>query len=459
LAQYLDRDESFSASDDMNAPRTSATRSTSSVFSPRILTPSLTTSASGGDRFRTPSPPGFDGDQDDHDPDRPLPSVERDLSSSDDRSTSTVASPTASLDSTSTEPAEVDNAMTQEIIDMHSLRLTSPQTPQSLPHRASRTPSIHITPSAVPNGTYSSASRREDSLAADVAALSIKSHRADSLTTGLQESRSPSPSRRRRSGSGIRREPHQVESELPPEAFAHMVEVQEALASARALPKRLVAVLSSSNLYRENGSSIRKLYQQAKNLSEFELPSSRIVGLVGDSGVGKSSLINSLLDKSDLARAVSNSMTYPKYLQAKTKINRAAVAQHVHVLSPNIISTTGTILWSMLITSLSKSSKCNTRNFSELIATSIYYLKTRGVATRAMWSPTTNTNCRKSPYSPQQLSKRASGRGLVKCQEFYCRYPLNVPLQRWSSGHHNYSLKPNKGLSAELKNAVLGREN
>jgi hypothetical protein len=443
----------------MNAPQTSATESTSSVSNPGILTPSVTKSASGGERFRTPSPPGYDEDQDDHDPDRPLPSVERDLSSSENRSTSTVASPTASLDSLPTEPAEDGNAIAQEIIGMHNLRLTSPQTPQSLPHRASRTPSIHITPSAIPNGTYRSTLRREDSLAADVAALSIESPRADSLTTGLQESRSPSPSYRHRSGSVIRREPHQVESELPPKAFAHMIEVQDALASARALPKRLVAVLSSSNLYRKNGSSIRKLYQQATKLSEFELPSSRIVGLVGDSGVGKSSLINSLLDKSDLARAVSSFMTYTKYLQAKTKINRATVAQHVHVLSPNIISTIGTILSSMSITSLSKSSKRNTRIFSELIATSIYYLKIRVVATRAMWSPTTNTNCGKSPYSPQQLSKRALGRGLVKCPEFYCRYPSNMPLQRWSSGHHNYSLKPNKDLSAGLRNAVLGREN
>jgi putative ribosome biogenesis GTPase RsgA len=67
-------------------------------------------------------------------------------------------------------------------------------------------------------------------------------------------------------------------------------------------------VLSSSNPHRESGSSIERLHQQAIRLTEFELPSSRIVGLVGDSGVGKSSLINSLLDKMELARAVSDGL-------------------------------------------------------------------------------------------------------------------------------------------------------
>ncbi|KAF3031928.1 hypothetical protein E8E12_002110 [Didymella heteroderae] len=48
---------------------------------------------------------------------------------------------------------------------------------------------------------------------------------------------------------------------------------------------------------------MQKLYHEALRLAQFQLPSSRIVGLIGDSGVGKSSLINSLLDKPDLARA------------------------------------------------------------------------------------------------------------------------------------------------------------
>jgi hypothetical protein len=110
---------------------------------------------------------------------------------------------------------------------------------------------------------------------------------------------------RRDSGSGRRRERHQVEAEAPPEAVANMAEVQQALSDARTLTRGIANVLSSSSLHREDKSSIQNLYHQAIKLEHFELPSSRIVGLVGDSGVGKSSLINSLLDKRNLARAVS----------------------------------------------------------------------------------------------------------------------------------------------------------
>lgn len=85
-----------------------------------------------------------------------------------------------------------------------------------------------------------------------------------------------------------------------------MAEVQEALANARVLTGRMKTTLASSTLVRESGSSVQALHSQAVRLDEFQLPSSRIIGLVGDSGVGKSSLINSLLDKNELARAVSS---------------------------------------------------------------------------------------------------------------------------------------------------------
>jgi ABC-type glutathione transport system ATPase component len=97
---------------------------------------------------------------------------------------------------------------------------------------------------------------------------------------------------------------HQVENESPPETVPNLPEVKHALASARILISRVSAVLGSSSLHQEEGSSIQNLYVQALRLSDFQLPLSRIVGLIGDSGVGKSSLINSLLDKPNLARAV-----------------------------------------------------------------------------------------------------------------------------------------------------------
>jgi ABC-type multidrug transport system fused ATPase/permease subunit len=126
-----------------------------------------------------------------------------------------------------------------------------------------------------------------------------------SEVSGADVSRSPSPPSRRRFRSRLRKDIHQVESEEPPETCTRMTEVQEALADAKSLLSELACVLSRSVLHRDSFSSISGLYQQASTLKDFQLPSSRIVGLVGDSGVGKSSLINSLLDKIQLARTVS----------------------------------------------------------------------------------------------------------------------------------------------------------
>ena len=64
-------------------------------------------------------------------------------------------------------------------------------------------------------------------------------------------------------------------------------------------------VLSSTSLHQEAGSTVHSLQQQAVDLGRQELPSLRIVGMIGDSAVGKSSLINSLLDKPNLAKSVS----------------------------------------------------------------------------------------------------------------------------------------------------------
>jgi hypothetical protein len=270
--------------------------------------PNLSRTTSGTPRLM-PSSTSSDANQSQGnlDPDVPLPSVERDvLSTTDRRSTSVYYTPSLSSDSHLTEQAVGHDLVIEEMCNIRDLRLTSPDT-GSVPQRASRTPSIHVTPSATHNDTSQPRSNRGDSIITGVAALRLEAHRENSLSAaGLREDSSPSPSRRRRSGSGIRRERHQIEAEDPPEAFANMAEVHEALADARILTRRIATVLSSSSMHHENGSGIHNLHQQATRLENFQLPSSRIVGLVGDSGVGKSSLINSLLDKSDLARAVSD---------------------------------------------------------------------------------------------------------------------------------------------------------
>lgn len=134
------------------------------------------------------------------------------------------------------------------------------------------------------------------------------SHRKRVTTRSTAEelaTEEPSPSRRRRSSSGVNRSAHRVEDEEPPESLFYERRIQEALNNARNIIGRVARVLSGSNMHREQGSSVQTIYQQAARLSTFEPSSCRIVGLVGDSGVGKSSLINSLLDKMEFARAVS----------------------------------------------------------------------------------------------------------------------------------------------------------
>jgi ABC-type glutathione transport system ATPase component len=240
----------------------------------------------------------------------PLASVERDvhrISPHESVPSATVYTPA----STSRHESAVRNAPPQDAVlhqieGIRSLRLTSNQPPETPSlARETSTPSIHVT-SAVP--THDNCQPRSDgttSLVEGVGALRLESPNTNSpVPNGLRENRAPSPSRRGRSGSEIPVDRYQVELEDPPKALSHLPKIEDALASARTLTSRMASVLSHSSLHQENGSSIQKLHRQALELTCFQLPSSRIVGLVGDSGVGKSSLINSLLDKIDLAGEV-----------------------------------------------------------------------------------------------------------------------------------------------------------
>ncbi|CAG9972550.1 unnamed protein product [Clonostachys byssicola] len=121
----------------------------------------------------------------------------------------------------------------------------------------------------------------------------------------------PSTPRRARRRSG--RSPsasystrHNVHEEPLPEDIFHSPAFQQALRDAKSLTADLKAVMDDAPLLHDHESTISKLHEEAVKLSSFEYPTSRRIGFVGDSGVGKSSLLNSLLDYKDLARA-SNS--------------------------------------------------------------------------------------------------------------------------------------------------------
>ncbi|KAI0431968.1 hypothetical protein F5Y09DRAFT_303069 [Xylaria sp. FL1042] len=126
----------------------------------------------------------------------------------------------------------------------------------------------------------------------------------DPMSHGLA---SPSPgrpgSRSRRSSSRIILEKHDVRDEAPPNDRFSLPGLQKALGDTKKSMTELVDVLGSSAVGNEPDSIMKRLHGQAKDLSQFESPSRRIVGFVGDSGAGKSSLLNSLLDRRELARS------------------------------------------------------------------------------------------------------------------------------------------------------------
>lgn len=314
---------------------TTSIRSTSlpSDTSGASNTPRYTPSSAPSFRFSEEriSSPSFALEQD-YDPDTPLPSVERDASSPSISRESTPSSlaytPSISTRASAPRHGSEHENLNQNLQDLRlSSALPSPaaeRSPRPSYQRdtssAASAPSIHITPTPPTIEPSRSRSGRTDSLIRGVESLrvdhdhpSLQSPDADRLLgtqspaiSGNRESvsRSPSPSRRRRSGSGTERITHLVEDESPPQALFREREVQGALTNARGVMAQMAEVLSSSTLHREQGSNIDSLHKQAIRLGAFQPPSSRIVGLVGDSGVGKSSLINSLLDKEDFARAV-----------------------------------------------------------------------------------------------------------------------------------------------------------
>ncbi|KAI1815628.1 hypothetical protein GGS20DRAFT_322793 [Poronia punctata] len=112
---------------------------------------------------------------------------------------------------------------------------------------------------------------------------------------------SPSP-RSRRSSSRVSLAPHDVTDETPPNDRFDQPALQKALRDTENLMSDLAVVLRSGSIQYEPDSVMKRLSKRADELVKFQCPPTRIVGFVGDSGAGKSSLLNSLLDYRGLAR-------------------------------------------------------------------------------------------------------------------------------------------------------------
>ncbi|KAH7324284.1 hypothetical protein B0I35DRAFT_348511 [Stachybotrys elegans] len=119
---------------------------------------------------------------------------------------------------------------------------------------------------------------------------------------------SPSPRNRRRtrSNSPLPELTHDVREEKPPNDRFHDANFQRAFAEAKGVMATITSTLGSGRLHDELDSTMARLHERANQLATFECSPTRTVGFVGDSGVGKSSLLNSLLDMKGLART-SNS--------------------------------------------------------------------------------------------------------------------------------------------------------
>ncbi|KAH7161710.1 hypothetical protein EDB81DRAFT_683686 [Dactylonectria macrodidyma] len=224
------------------------------------------------------------------------------------------ASPTAESDGTSTTTSRSSRLRTP------SVSVTPPVLPSNNRFASSQIGSVDRAQSGS-HGLNSALNRMRFSSPGGVENLSDVADAIDAVARG-SDSRSvsltpddqtnssnlttPQRARRRRSSSKLAATLHDVkDEELPKDAF-HSPKFQKNFTDAKNLMSTMRTVLGSSSLHSDPDSTMQRLYKRAGDLACFNYPSTRTVGFVGDSGVGKSSLLNSLLDFQGLART-SNS--------------------------------------------------------------------------------------------------------------------------------------------------------
>ncbi|OJI89614.1 hypothetical protein ASPTUDRAFT_132870 [Aspergillus tubingensis CBS 134.48] len=96
---------------------------------------------------------------------------------------------------------------------------------------------------------------------------------------------------------------YNIRHESLPQEPIYDIRLQNALRDVRSELTSLTQIMSGNALAHDNTSDLSKLYEKTREASRFAYPATRTVGFIGDSGVGKSSLINSLLDQEGLARS------------------------------------------------------------------------------------------------------------------------------------------------------------
>ncbi|PKX96934.1 uncharacterized protein P174DRAFT_438736 [Aspergillus novofumigatus IBT 16806] len=96
---------------------------------------------------------------------------------------------------------------------------------------------------------------------------------------------------------------YNIRQEELPQVPIYDIRLQNALRNVRGELADLAQVMSRRDLAQDPTTAFHQLYKQTLEASRFTYPATRTVGFIGDSGMGKSSLINSILDQEGLARS------------------------------------------------------------------------------------------------------------------------------------------------------------
>ncbi|GFG16305.1 hypothetical protein IFM61392_09436 [Aspergillus lentulus] len=96
---------------------------------------------------------------------------------------------------------------------------------------------------------------------------------------------------------------YNIRQEELPQVPIYDIRLQDALRNVRGELADLAQVMSRRELAQDPTTAFHELYKQTLEASRFAYPATRTVGFIGDSGMGKSSLINSILDQEGLARS------------------------------------------------------------------------------------------------------------------------------------------------------------
>ncbi|KAF2195110.1 hypothetical protein K469DRAFT_681465 [Zopfia rhizophila CBS 207.26] len=101
---------------------------------------------------------------------------------------------------------------------------------------------------------------------------------------------------------------YHIRSEVHPDGPIYDEQLKAVLRQTKQQLSAMQRTMEQCPLVTDGASSLYNLAKQTEDLAQFKYPVTRTIGVVGESGVGKSSLLNSLLDVKRLARLSGNGM-------------------------------------------------------------------------------------------------------------------------------------------------------